>query len=668
MRAFCRNVVLGAAAVTLLALGTTTHAAITISKCSGGKIKCAAGLDGGKGKCNLLPDKKGLAIDPLCVGKAQTKYDGGTAPAKGCFAKLEAKVPSDCGTTGDSAATQGKVDAYLTDLFTEIDTDFPAPALNKCGAGKAKCADGYGLALLKCYNKQATKGIVDPICLSKAVAKYNGGTAPAKGCFAKIEAKVPNDCATTGDSAAIQAKVEAYVNDLVCSLKPDLGTCPVGTCPTQIAFTGTSTGGVLDTGWTGQGHDATTISKGTVTVTVSTCTGATPPCGTCTYAGPVENGAGQLHVRRCTGDNTGANGSWVQCTSNADCTGTGNQCVFYFGSYLPLAAGGVATCVGNTFTGGITGTANVNTSGSGAGTSAGTASVQSRVSSAPTLDEPCPRCVGDGTANDGVQGGTCSSGARAGSNCDASGSSPNSEWGATSLDCPPLAGAKIADLPIDLSNTTGTKTRTLSAANPSCRAPGFTGQKCQCDTCNNAAATPCSSNADCGAGICGGKRCLGGGNNGAACSNSTECPGGACSVPGTATAPNQCDGGVGDCVAGDNSPATSANDHICSTGPFEQFCGPVETFRGCTTNGDCPLLGDTCSVSRFRECYDNGNMGDTVTSTGQADPPSGHISDPTLAALFCVGPTSSGSVNSAAGLPGLGRLELGGHSVDNGTP
>ena len=35
--------------------------------------------------------------------------------------------------------------------------------------------------------------------------------------------------------------------------------------------------------------------------------------------------------------------------------------------------------------------------------------------------------------------------------------------------------------------------------------------------------------------------------------------------------------------------------------------------------------------------------------------------------MFCVGPTSSGAVNQAVGLPGLGRLELAGEAVDNGT-
>jgi hypothetical protein len=47
-----------------------------------------------------------------------------------------------------------------------------------------------------------------------------------------------------------------------------------------------------------------------------------------------------------------------------------------------------------------------------------------------------------------------------------------------------------------------------------------------------------------------------------------------------------------------------------------------------------------------------------------ADPPSGGESDPTLAALFCVGRTSSAGVNSAAGLPGLGRIELLLHSKE----
>jgi hypothetical protein len=434
---------------------------------------------------------------------------------------------------------------------------------------------------------------------------------------------------------------------------------PTGVCPTLITFEGTSTNGVLDTGWTGQGHDATVISEGLVTVSVTSCAGAAPPCGVCSYTGPIPNAAGQIANQRCSLDSS------VKCTTNTDCTGVGT-CKFFFGTYLPLAAGGVSTCVENTFNGGLTGTANIDT-----GTSAGTANVTSRVFSGPTLSVPCPQCNGDATPNDGLLGGTCTGNGLkpAGTACDASGSSPNAAFGTTSLDCPPNPGGVIATLPIDLSNTTGEKTRTLSASSPNCRAVGFTTNKCQCDTCNNAAATPCSSNTDCtavGATICGGRRCSGGANNGTPCAVASECPGGACNVPGTATAPNQCDGGSGDCVADAGTP--SPNDRVCSSGPFEQFCSPVETFRGCTSDPECTRAGDTCTLGKFRDCFDNGVVGDTVTATGNADPPANHESDPTLAALFCIGPTSSSAVNGAAGLPGLGRLELTGHAVENSTP
>lgn len=61
-------------------------------------------------------------------------------------------------------------------------------------------------------------------------------------------------------------------------------------CPTRADFTGTSRGGVQDTGWTGIAHDASTISGGKVTVAVA-CPGGPPPidCGLCTYTGPIPN-------------------------------------------------------------------------------------------------------------------------------------------------------------------------------------------------------------------------------------------------------------------------------------------------------------------------------------------------------------------------------------------
>jgi hypothetical protein len=327
----------------------------------------------------------------------------------------------------------------------------------------------------------------------------------------------------------------------------------------------------------------------------------------------------------------------------------GGTCEFFFGSLLPLTAGGISTCVSNQITGPIAGTVNIET-----GSSASTLKLISRVFSAPDPARPCPRCEGDATPNDGVRGGTCDDGQNQGQACDVNGSSPNVHFGATSLDCPPLPGGVLAALPINLQNSTGTETKTLSDSSPNCRTFGFTGLKCFCDTCATAGAEPCASNADCqGGAVCGGRRCQGGSNNGNACATNDECDppsGGACTVPGFATAPNDCVNST--CVGGE-----------CSGegGPFEQFCGPTATFKGCASDADCSqFAGNTCSIGKFRPCFtDNGASGASITATGQPGPfDASGVGNGKLAALFCIGPVASSSVNTAAGLPGLGRLEL----------
>src|SRR5207247_2076493 len=91
--------------------------------------------------------------------------------------------------------------------------------------------------------------------------------------------------------------------------------------------------------------------------------------------------------QQCVGGSNDGNA----CTAVSECPGGGvcpaaGTCKFFFGTYLPLAAGGVSTCVENTFNAGISGTANIET-----GTSAGAASITSRVFTGPTLAEPCPQ-------------------------------------------------------------------------------------------------------------------------------------------------------------------------------------------------------------------------------------------------------------------------------------
>src|SRR6185295_6553729 len=88
-------------------------------------------------------------------------------------------------------------------------------------------------------------------------------------------------------------------------------------------------------------------------------------CGVCSFTGPIANpGAAnyttntgtQLNNQRCSGNvrvTCGTGGEQPACAS------AGGSCQFYFGTLLPLSAGGVSTCVENHFTGPFTGTANI---------------------------------------------------------------------------------------------------------------------------------------------------------------------------------------------------------------------------------------------------------------------------------------------------------------------
>jgi hypothetical protein len=467
------------------------------------------------------------------------------------------------------------------------------------------------------------------------------------------------DCDPPGSSTCPNAGNGLEICSLSC-------TCA---CPARISFTGDAADpvSVLDSGWTGIAHRAPVISNGNVTVAVS-CSATGRPCGTCATSGPIANTeANQIQNQRCSNDTS------IACTDDSACTG--GTCEFFFGSNLPLAAGGVTTCVVNQFNGPITGTAEIET-----GEAATTALLTSRVYNGIAIDNPCPRCVGDTTLNDGAANGTCDGGTRINLACDGNGTVPGRpDFGTTSLDCPPNPAGLIATLAINLSSETNEVAKTLTTDSPNCG--NSLGDKCLCDTCNNAAATPCTSNADCPdpAGpigpICGGKRCLSGTNAGAACSANSECPGGSCARPGEPTKPSSCvddttvTNRVLECADPDGD-----GEGDCTVGPTDTNCSVASGHaqRGCITDADCGGTAGSCE-SLPRHCFLTGggtfqpsgkNDGtDSLTAIGVADPPVNDVSHPTLASVFCVGPTGSSSVNNVAGLPGPGRVTLRGTAL-----
>jgi hypothetical protein len=193
-------------------------------------------------------------------------------------------------------------------------------------------------------------------------------------------------------------------------------------------------GSDLDTGWTGIAHNSVATHDNTVTT--------------------------QLN---CTGD---------------DCTVDGTNLVNQpFGSPLPLSAGGVSTCVLNTFREAVTGTYNCDT-----GCSEGSAKLLSKVFLVQEASRPCPPCVGDTTPNDGVKDGTCMEGKTPGAACDVGGISDlfdaaGQDFGHTSNDCLPT-GSSVGELNIDL-NPLSTGQISIDA-NVNCLSGAFPAGSCFC--------------------------------------------------------------------------------------------------------------------------------------------------------------------------------------------
>jgi hypothetical protein len=67
-----------------------------------------------------------MPVDSGEVQKCTEKFDGGIKPEKGCIAKLEAKQRPEkpktlCSVSHDDiAALEAKVDAFVTDVVSEI--------------------------------------------------------------------------------------------------------------------------------------------------------------------------------------------------------------------------------------------------------------------------------------------------------------------------------------------------------------------------------------------------------------------------------------------------------------------------------------------------------------------------------------------------------------------
>ncbi len=511
----------------------------------------------------------------------------------------------------------------------------------KCQGKIAACVAKLVIASEKCHAsaaKAAVSGVPfdEDACLEGPILGKPGAAARERYATCVTRATAAGGCDGCESPSGVAHVVDAVLNgrsDLVyCMDRPGSGACP-----TEYDFMSVQPGD-MDVGWTGSAHDQRFVPGTRLTLGVSGCANGSPPCGTCGVSGPIPNAPGAAFPNhRCRGDGSGANGSWVACTSDADCPGDGNACVYFLGPPQPVSAGGIGVCTLNEIVGPISGTLDP---------SSGAASFGIAIDRVIALGSPpCPRCVA----------GFCDVGVRAGKACTTHGAGTGA-FDDVSLDCPPAYTIDLGSLgSIATTLATGTQSVAITAATPQCSGPA-SASKCMCDVCDNGGFTPCFTDTDCvavGATTCGGLRCVGGSNHGAACSNATECPFGSCVHPGGFNFPNACYDGV--CTPNTPPDGDSVDEGLCLNGPFDQFCD-IERFRGCSTPADCPHPGDSCSFGKIRECFtDDGTIGGTDSVAGTASPTA-----PAFGGFFCAPLTASSTVNETVGRPGLGRITISG--------
>ena len=150
-------------------------------------------------KCHKKATSKGLVVDPLCLSVEETKFSEKFA---------DAEALDDCLTTGDAAAIEAKIDAFVADAAMELRPVTPT----RCSPEKLMATGDKARRKLDCYGQAVEVGVLppDPSCLSQEEIRFDARFADAESF---------GDClAPVGDAAVIEAKVDALIADVVGEL------------------------------------------------------------------------------------------------------------------------------------------------------------------------------------------------------------------------------------------------------------------------------------------------------------------------------------------------------------------------------------------------------------------------------------------------------------------
>jgi hypothetical protein len=592
--------------------------------------------------------------------------------------------------------------------------DAPSPA-QAAGCDDTGCSGLIDPETEECIpcGQPLSTGIGDTPVTSDALAVLRAAVGQSvDSCSGEDFCLCDVDCSgsiTTADALRVLRAAVGLPVELSCC-------CPVAAdcLPCTSAEIFSRPGSDLDYGWTGLAHDSGTAVGSSIVMRVKRecsvttgqecehdedCPGSETCEPTCDCNGDVTcEVTGPTHQRKCRNN-------LMDCETNADCQPS-IPCMHTLGPPLPLASGGTPICVVNFLTDPITGTANSDT-----GEGEFRTSLLSRTFFGETLDSPCPRC---GAPNENPEVGesfTCSGGQFHGATCTVEGVSE--EFGGTSSDCAPNAGASIIGNGQTIrvqQVTTGTTTRT---AKLQCKSAGlFSGNptvpgsnaKCidkldpgdplctsnaDCQRCTEDVTTSCTSNVDCtGKGFCAeapdqpiscGFWCHCGfcDNNPAfPCFETADCPNGQVCVPGAGATnttnmgqprPNDCNSDGFLCGGDADEQCETNTKSTCSNQPY----------RTCDTNQDCEAFNAGFCNFEPRSCFEpritrtgvpsplgtycafeNKTCTANADCTGEGDYCAPDSARPETVALFCVPATISGPINIASGITGPGAARL----------
>ena len=593
-------------------------------------LSCLAGAEAGSHETTNLgnPDPSQMSSDDmkchLAIGKGYGKHLKTLLKSRTKCQLLADKSGNTDITTCSADDNKGKIAGAVTKAEALLDKLCAAADLTKVGS----CATTNLTDLKACL---LSNGDTDGL----QIFKEHYGLDPTI-CPQRIDSIVRSG---TGHLCSTNADCEAGTCDLtLVPSDPDQGRCKTET--------------FLEIGWTGLAH-TNDLQEGYMLSGALTCPAA-PPCGTCTVDGIALDGPQAPLFTRCAADFT------VQCTQpfqlDPACDfGSGPEpCVYVLGPPLPTNNGNNPTCAINTLSADISGTVNVDD-----GSSELSVPLLTLVYTSGSIQtRPCPYCVGDDVPLDGVRNGTCWTGeAPDGRPCDIQGYEANfagkDENAGVSLDCAPDPGGNISGLGliVNLDFTTGTSQ--LPFETP-CTPPNQS-ELCACAMCSGDQTVPCRNDGECALGPCTGGTCAG--NSLLTCSTNADCNLGVCNAQGLGVArkPNDCST-FAECNPDPDRPGGEYGE--CSN-TFIKGCDGVLRANGkplITCNSDATCIstdcggGSSCGLCTLQDnkpCYLN-----PITSTGTPD-----LDEPTLTATFCLGPTTSTSINQISGTPGPARVK-----------